>query len=92
MAPKCQDTDMATEHPLTGNMEMLRFSFLRPWNNTGRTWAVTVSERTFPRATAVPKCALEKKMPAGIIFKMATIAVLGRKDCNNFPLWFSNFV
>ena len=51
------------------------------------------SERTFLRATAVTKCALEKKkMLAGIIFKMATIAVLGGRGCNNFPLWFSNFV
>ena len=92
MVPKCRDSDMATEHPLTGNTEMLRFSLLRPWNNTGRTWAVTVSERTFPRATAVPKYALEKKSLQGLFFKMATIAVLGWKDYNNFPLWFSNFV
>lgn len=92
MAPKRLDTDTAKEHPLTGNTEMLRFSLSRPWNNMGRTWTATVSERTFPRATAVTKCALEKKMLAGIIFKMATIAVLRGRGCNNFPLWFSNFV
>ena len=69
MAQMCTDIDMAKEHPLTGNMQMLTISLWRLRNNMGQTWVVTVSEGVFPVATAVPKPALEKKGLQGLFFK-----------------------
>ena len=63
--PGFRHGNRASPHREHGDVEVLPLEALE---QHGTDLGCDVSERTFPRATAVPKYALEKKIPAGIIF------------------------